>query len=292
MRGGKVCRVRLNNRILMRALVLVCLLFLIAFAISCSSESPNEPSSKANPQEPVAQKSEPQAEAPAKDVTPSSSIPAGTASIGGGAGQGTAGPGEVTPLDIKAIDFIPARPIAGEPVKVQVNFEKPEAAAVPLHYRWQVNDETVQGADGNALRYQTKRGDRIEVLVFVGNLREENRARRARVVVDNAPPVVKKVEEHLGANGEYVARLESSDPDGDMVALKLQKGPPGMVLDPAGKELRWPVPEGTNGSFPVEVQVSDPVGASMVLSYSITIRQQQQPAGSAANATSVSSPPK
>jgi hypothetical protein len=110
------------------------------------------------------------------------------------------------------------------------------------------------------------------------------------VVVDNAPPVVKKLGEHLGGNGEYVARLEASDPDGDMVALKLQQGPPGMVLDPASKELRWSVPEGTNGSFPVEVQATDPVGASILLSYSITIRQQQQSAGSAANATSASSP--
>jgi hypothetical protein len=287
-----VCRMRLDGRVLMGTLFFLSLLCFIVSAVSCSSESSNEPSSKANPQEPAALKSEPRAEAPAKEGVSSSTVPTGTASIGGGAGQGTAGPGEVTPLDIKAIDFVPARPIAGEPVKVQVNFEKPEAAVVPLHYRWQVNDETVQGADRDLLGYQTKRGDRIEVLIFVGNLREENRARRARVVVDNAPPVVKKVEEHLGTNGEYIARLEASDPDGDMVGLKLQKGPPGMVLDPASKELRWPVPEGTNGSFPVEVLASDPVGASMVLNYSVTIRQQQQSVGSAANATSVSSPSK
>jgi len=292
MKGGKACKTKLNRRILIRALFFLSLLSFMVFAVSCCSESPNESSQKANPPESAVQKNEPQVEAPVKEEIVASTVPGGTASTPGGAGQGTAGLGDVTPLDIKTIDFIPARPIAGEPIKVQVNFNKPDAASVPLHYRWQVNDETVQGADGNALGYQTKRGDRIDVLVFVGNLREENRARRATVVVDNAPPVVKKLEEHLGANGEYVARLEASDPDDDMVALKLQKGPPGMVLDTASQELRWSIPAGTDGTFPVELQASDPVGASVLFSYSFTIRQQQQPAGSAANATSVSSPPK
>ena len=122
--------------------------------------------------------------------------------------------------------------------------------------------------------------------------REEIRARLAKVVVDNAPPVVKKVEDHLASDGTYVARLEATDPDGDAVTLKVQQGPPGMVLDLASKELRWAVPEGTTGTFPVEILATDPTGASVVFSYAVTIKQVQQSAGSAANATSKPSPPR
>ncbi len=193
-------------------------------------------------------------------------------------------------MDIKSLDFSPERPVAGEPIELKISFDKPKSDEVSLRYRWKVNDETVQESESNALTYQTKRGDQIEVAVFVGNSREETRARRATVTVDNAPPVVKKVREHLSPNGEYLAHLEATDPDGDVVTVKLQRGPPGMTLDAGSKELRWTVPEGATGGFQVEVVATDPGGASVVFSYEITVRQVQQSAGSAANATTVSSP--
>jgi hypothetical protein len=292
MKDGKLWRQWIMGPILTRFLFCLSLLGLFVFAIACGSEGPSEHSRQPSSPAPVAEKADSEAGAPATSGTPPSTVAPATASTDASAGQETAHPDEVTPLQIKSIDFDPARPIAGEPIKVQVVFDKPEMASVPLHYRWKLNDETIEGLDTNIFEYPTKRGGRIEVAVFVGNRREESRARRASVIVDDSPPVVKKVEERLGSNSEYVARLETSDPDDDMVALSLQKGPPGMVLDPASKELHWSVPEGANGSFPVEVLASDPVGASALLSYSITIRQEQQSAGSAANATSVSSPPK
>jgi hypothetical protein len=207
-------------------------------------------------------------------------------------GTGLTGPGVVNATHIKSLEFSPQRPVAGEPLKLKVVFAEAVKSEVPLRYRWKVNNEIVQESENNALTHQTKRGDQIEAVVFVGNSREETRARRATVTVDNAPPVIKKVQEHMSSNGEYLAQLEASDPDGDDVTVKLQRGPTGMALNEGGKTLRWNVPAGTAGSFPVEVVASDPAGASVVISYELTIRQVQQSAGSAANATAVSSPPR
>jgi hypothetical protein len=285
MRGGKVCGKWRDTRSVLMTLVFMSLSCLMAGAVvSCGSESPTEPSKKISQPAPVVEKAESREESPAKGEAPASTASSGTVPAGGDP-QAPPAREEVTPMHIKSILLTPERPIAGDVIKAEVVLEKPETAAAVLHYQWKVNDETVTDANKDTLEYRTKRGDRVEVSVFVGDWLEDGRARRANVVVDNAPPVVKKVEDHLGANGEYVAQLETSDPDGDTVDLKLQRGPADMKLDSATKQLRWSLPEGTNGAFDVEVVASDPAGANMVLSYVVTIRQQQQSRGGEANAT-------
>jgi hypothetical protein len=205
------------------------------------------------------------------------------------AGSGTAGPASaVSVLAIKALSFTPAHPVAGEAVKVQVVFAEPSAEMAPLYYRWKVNGEAVDGAESEELSYPSRRGDLLEVAVFADSDREESRARRNTVTVANAPPVVIKAEEHLSSTGDYVARLETSDPDGDSVALKLQQGPNGMSLN-SENEIHWAVPEGTAGTFPVEIGASDANGAGLVFSYTLSISQRQS-AGSGSDAAKTVSP--
>jgi hypothetical protein len=289
MRVGKARETR-KSLVLKRVLVSLGILLSITVFVSCGSERTNEPTPKSNIPSSLSQGAATQSETLNKVET--SAAPSGGAPphAGAGTGAGLAGPTEVTAIHIKSMDFSPERPVAGDSIKLKVVFEESVSFEVPLRYRWKVNAENVQESESNTLTFQTKRGDLIEVLVFAGNSREETRARRANVTVDNAPPVVKKVGEHLSPNGEYLTQLEATDPDGDVVTVKLQRGPTGMTLDEGRKELRWSVPEGTTGSFPVEVLASDPSGATVVLSYELTIRQVQPSAGSAANATTVSSP--
>lgn len=291
MRGGKA-RKGQNGQILLRTLLVLHLLLLIVLMVSCGSESTKEPPPKTSSPVPVAQKTEPATEAADKTEAPSSAVDSAAVPSGGGTGPRLTGSDAINATHVKSMQFSPERPVAGEPIKVRVAFDESMQVEVPLHYRWKVNEETVPESDSHTLVYQTKRGDQIEVAVFVGASREETRARLANVIVDNAPPVVKKVEDHLASDGTYLARLEATDPDGDAVTLKVQQGPPGMVLDLASKELRWAVPEGTTGTFPVEILATDPTGASVVFSYAVTIKQVQQSAGSAANATSKPSPPR
>jgi hypothetical protein len=291
MRGSETRKGQIGQ-VLIRFLSLLVLLYLFVSVVSCGSESTKEPAPRPSSPASAAPKSEAPAEAPGKTEAAPGAVGGANVPAGGGNGARAPDPDGVTAANIKSIEFTPGRPTAGEPIKVQVTFDESVQAEVPLYCRWKVNEETVPESESHTLAYQTKRGDRIEVMVFVGDAREEIRARRAEVVVDNAPPLVKKVGDHLASDGTYVARLEATDPDGDVVTLKVQQGPPGMVLDSASKELRWAVPEGTTGTFPVEIMASDPAGASVVFSYVVTIRQVQPSAGSAANATSTSSPPR
>jgi len=270
--------------------VRLCFLLLVIFQISCGSESNKDSSLQTKASPPVSQQVGSQPEA-SRETAASTEINIGAAGpSGGSAVPQVVESGEVSAANVKSIQFSPERPIAGEPIKVQIAFGEPDVGEIPLRYRWKVNNEAVQESNSNSLAFQTKRGDRIEVAVFGGAFQDEIRAIRANIVVENAPPAIKKVEDHLAVNGEYIARLEASDPDGDPVVLNLQQGPKGMSLDGGRNELRWTVPEGTAGSFPVEVVATDPAGATTVFSYVVTIRQVQPSAGSAANATSSSTP--
>lgn len=177
-------------------------------------------------------------------------------------------------MDMKSVSIEPAAPSAGDTLRAMVIFNEDAPPVTSLYFHWKINDQTVQESPSSELQRPTKKGDRVEVIVFVGNKNDESRAVSGHASIENTPPSIRKVDERLDENGQYVARLESLDKDGDSVNLALQRGPEGMTLDGTTRELHWPVPKGTKGSFPVEVLVGDGSGAQILFAYSITIRQE------------------
>jgi len=172
----------------------------------------------------------------------------------------------------KSLDFEPERPVAGDAIRVRVAFETELAQRTPLNYRWKVNDQVIRESMSPEFVNPTKRGDVVEVTVFLGDNRDEARAFRKLVRVENSPPSIKRNDERMDENGQYIARFEISDQDGDAVTLKLQKGPEGMTLDPEKRELRWSPPNGAKGTFPVQVLAADSAGAKILYSYSLTLK--------------------
>lgn len=177
-------------------------------------------------------------------------------------------------LDVKSVSIEPAAPVVGDTVSARVEFQDNAPTLQSLYYRWKVNDEVVQESPDPALEHKTRKGDKIEVLVFVGAGREESRAVRGYATVQNAPPTVRKLEESLDEKGQYLATFESADKDGESVNLSLKKGPEGMTIDSGKGQLHWAVPKEAAGSFPVELLAADSSGAQVLFSYTITIRQQ------------------
>jgi hypothetical protein len=172
----------------------------------------------------------------------------------------------------RALSFEPQRPVAHDAIKVQVTFESEPSQQIPLNFRWKVNDEVTQESTSPEFQYSTKRGDRVEVSVFIGDNRDEARAFRKSVTVGNSPPSIQRSDERMDENGQYIAHFETSDPDGDPVSLTLQKGPDGMALDAGKGELRWSPSEGTKGTFAVEMLAADSAGAQILYSYSLTLK--------------------
>lgn len=177
-------------------------------------------------------------------------------------------------MDIKSVSIEPSSPSAGDTLRAVVVFNETAPPVTGLYYHWKINGQTVQESPSPELNLPTGKGDRVEVVVFVGGQNQESKAVRAYASIGNSPPSLRKVDERLDEKGLYVAKLESLDKDGDSVNLTLQRGPEGMTLDAAKRELHWPVPKGAKGSFPVEVLAGDASGGQVLFAYSITIRQQ------------------
>lgn len=193
---------------------------------------------------------------------------------------------KATGANIKSIMFSPIAPLAKTPITVQVSFDREFSLPVLLTYRWKINGQVVQESASPTMNLPTKRGDVVEVTVFTEEIRSENRAVSASVTVGGSPPTITKTKESLDEKGRYEVHYEVQHPDGDPVTVSLNRGPEGMTLDAAKKELVWQVPPDTQGNFPIELVAADPSGAKVMCSFFITIRQEQQKPASDQNASS------
>ena len=207
----------------------------------------------------------------------------------GGVEGGTVAPFSPTDkpsgINVKSIEFSPAVPVAKDPISVQVKFDREFGLPPMLSYRWKINGEVVQESSSPGINLPTKRGDVVEVTVFTDEVRDPARTVTAFVKVGGSPPTITRTGEGLDEKGRYVAGYEVQHPDGEPVTVSLSKGPDGMVLDTARKEVSWTVPPGSQGDFPVELVATDPSGGKAICSFSIRIRQEQ-PKASEKNAPS------
>jgi hypothetical protein len=190
-------------------------------------------------------------------------------------------------VNIRAIEFSPAIPVAGDAISARVQFDREFSTPPVLHFQWKINGGVVQESLEATMNQPTKRGDTVEVTVFPEELRDPARAVVGFIKVGGSPPIISKTREAMDEQGGYTAWFETSHPDGDPVTVTLQKGPTGMAIDTAKRELHWSIPAGTQGTFPVELLATDPTGGKAICSFSITIRQEQ-PKASESNAPSKS----
>jgi hypothetical protein len=78
-------------------------------------------------------------------------------------------------------------------------------------------------------------------------------------------------------DGEFRYEVEARDPDGDRpLRYALRSGPDGMLVDSVLGAVSWkPKPDQT-GVHPIEVAVSDPMGATSVQHFEITVKWNEE----------------
>ncbi|MEJ2076038.1 MAG: choice-of-anchor A family protein, partial [Reinekea sp.] len=95
-------------------------------------------------------------------------------------------------------------------------------------------------------------------------------------VVDNqAPSFQSSPVTHAVAGRTYGYTMTAKDPDGDKLTYTLVSGPEGMTL--SNSKLSWDIPVGTEGTFPVSVQVSDGDGGLGTQDFEISIEPNYAP---------------
>jgi len=91
--------------------------------------------------------------------------------------------------------------------------------------------------------------------------------------LQNAAPVLRsQPTQATVTSGTYRYEVQAEDPDGDTpLRFELHEAPRGMSVDPGTGVVSWPIPEEASGAFPVELAVSDSLGARTVVRYAIDL---------------------
>ena len=96
-------------------------------------------------------------------------------------------------------------------------------------------------------------------------------------VVFNQAPSFTGSSEIVAVEGRlYSYTPTTTDPDGDALTLELLSGPGNSIVD-RNRSFQWDIPEGTLGSFPVELKVTDTSNESDTQLYNLTVEESVAP---------------
>ncbi len=91
------------------------------------------------------------------------------------------------------------------------------------------------------------------------------------VHVQNQPPTLDPIADQNAHPGQLLTvPLQVHDPDGDAVTLTVVSGPGSII----GQNFRWTPNWSQTGSFTVTIRASDPCGASVQRSFTVTVANQ------------------
>lgn len=144
---------------------------------------------------------------------------------------------------------------------------------VSFRYRWFINGERLEDADGPVLAGDRfRRGDRIglQVVPFDG-VQEGAPFGGQELVIPDAPPRFVTTPPHQFRASTYSYDARADDPDGDQLTYALESGPEGMNIDPSSGELRWDIGKAQGGEHLVRIAARDEEGMKDVQEYAVTI---------------------
>jgi hypothetical protein len=173
---------------------------------------------------------------------------------------------------VESITFFPQDIWSGKDISASPVGKDPDGDTVTFDYQWIINGVAATAEDGPVLRGdQFKRGDNVTLRVVP----TDGAAKGASftpppMVVQNAPPRFTSTPPREFSSRNYEYQVRAEDPDGDDVAFSLSNAPEGMTISEEGK-IRWAIPEGTTGTFDLNVIAEDGHGGSTRQNYKLTV---------------------
>jgi len=177
--------------------------------------------------------------------------------------------------------------ISGDTLVATVRARDPDNDPIGYRYRWQVNGEEVSNEQDRLETDELVKGDEIRVFAIANDGSADSDELESVVVrIANSHPEIVSVPEIRWTNGEFGYQLEAKDPDGDRpLRYELRSGPDGMLVDSVLGAVSWKPKSDQTGVHPIEVAVSDPMGATSVQHFEITVKWTEEEApASPANA--------
>ena len=159
---------------------------------------------------------------------------------------------------------------------LRVEIDCPDCEEVEFYYRWRVNNELLEGAEGEELslgEHELKKRDQIVVEVAMDFAPETWYPSNFAVIVNQHPEVIDQGESWVEDKVFYY-QFRVKDPDGDRLNYELVEAPRGASLNQAKEMVSWTIPDGFEGEIKILVRVKDPEGAFAELGGSFNIKAQ------------------
>jgi hypothetical protein len=129
-------------------------------------------------------------------------------------------------------------------------------------YRWKQNERVIQEGELDRLDitgFSAKDTIGIEVLVSDGAPNGVS-SRSTQFKTENSAPTIVSTPPPASGNGPYTYLVQATDADGDPVTYGLEQAPPGMSIDPATGQVRWPLSPDLAGAHRIRVIAQDDRG--------------------------------
>jgi len=173
-----------------------------------------------------------------------------------------------TPPVIIISELSPAQPKADSHFTVTIKAKDVDNDVINYKYKWTVND-TFAG-ELPYLNTELRSGDKVAVEITPYDKDDSGRTVRMTKKVLNSFPVFSESEPVFDGT-LYKYQVEATDPDNDVLAFKLEKGPEGMTIDPERGLITWKVKPEDKGYHDIEVRVTDNNGGSLFIPFTTRI---------------------
>ena len=150
----------------------------------------------------------------------------------------------------------------------------PEEDEITFTYQWFINGAEVPDNNTATLSGTSfNRDDKIAIMITPSDGKDTGPTFTTKeFVIPNAPPqlATDKAPAFDGNKLEY--KVEASDPDGDPLSYTLSGAPESMTIDPHNGTLRWDRTPGLQGTYNIEIIISDELGGKTTASLTLNLK--------------------
>ncbi len=186
-----------------------------------------------------------------------------------------------TAPQIISLDLSPETALADDVIRANVGASDIDGDEIEYRYRWYVDDSRIDSQGAQLPPRTATRADRVSVEVAGFDGTDLGRWVRsdALLIGNSAPSITTQPTYTLNADGLYQYAVNAVDADGDQpLTYELLEAPSGMRVGVTSGIVAWEVPRDANGSFQIELSVSDPHGARTLQRYSLDLSWETRPA--------------
>lgn len=169
--------------------------------------------------------------------------------------------------------------VSGTRIEARPMVEDGDPHDTAYHYQWLVNGQRESAYESHFDTSALRRGDTVQVEVKARSAGETSEPFLSETLeLANTAPQLAARPLSWNEDGSLDAQLEAPDPDGDTpVTFALLKGPAGLTISANGR-MAWPSERVLPGSHPVEVEVSDSLGAKRTSRFALQVGSPAAPA--------------